>query len=463
MATKPLVTISIGTLILSAGLGLFVSPSTTLAAPNHLVINQVQVTGGTGRSGDDFIELFNPTATPMDLKGYRLVKRTASGTSDTTLKSWTTSATIPAYGFYLWANSHFTGLGITADTTTTQTIADDNGLALRRGPENTGTIIDSLSWGKAKNDLVEGSPYPQNPPAHTSLERKTIGPGARQDTGNNAQDFELRNPASPHTSASAPELAVAPGPTPAATQTSGIQPNPSPTKTSTPKILTTSGATRLQGTVAVLPGTFNRTTLFLANPALQVVLSSGDWPKLVLGDQVVVSGTLSHTGTGTKLTLRHATQLSVTSSGEPPIPTSLGLAEVTEEHEAELVTVSGQVNQTSATTFSLTDSTSTVRITLKNRDLAWPKVRPGQQVTVTGIVALSSTGVRLWPRSPSDILASNAPPVQQTIDLTGTKSPNQYPGYLFLGLVVLILGGTYTWEKYKLPSPLQLIKKHLTK
>src|SRR4051812_22654303 len=82
-------------------------PKLSFAANDHLVINQVQITGGAGKTSSDFIEIFNPTAGDLDLKGLRLVKRTQTGTSDTLIKSWTDSVIIPSNGYYLWANSNF--------------------------------------------------------------------------------------------------------------------------------------------------------------------------------------------------------------------------------------------------------------------------------------------------------------------------------------------------------------------
>jgi len=459
MQQKWTATIAILSLTTGATLGLCL-PVT--AAPNHLVINQVQVTGGTGKSSNDFIELFNPTSSALDLKGYRLIKRTQSGTADTTIKSWTTSAIIPAYGFYLWANSDYKVQ--TADVTTSQTIANDNGIALRQGAENTGTIIDSLGWGKISNGLYEGSPFPTNPTANTSLVRKPVAAGARQDTGNNAQDFELQNPSSPHNSASSPELTVAAVPQPSAATTNVASSTPVTTKTSSTKIVSTSGTNQVHGTVVVVPGMFSRVSLYLANPPLQVSLSTADWPKLSLGDTVTVSGKISQTISGPKLTLRTANDLTVTGHGAALAPTALTLAQVTTEHAAELITVQGKVSQASATTFSLTDGTSIVHITLKNRDTVWPKLYPGQQVAVTGIVVPGTSSVNLWPRSPDDVVkTAAAPPTRPNTNPAPQSAPNQYRGYLFLGLVVLMLGGTYLWEKYRLPMPLQFIKKYFTK
>lgn len=206
-------TAHLGILVLAAvvGGGYFLWPHIAQATPDHLVISQVQITGGSGHTNDDFIELFNPTAAPVDLKGFRLVKRTATGTADVSLKSWTSSTVIPAYGFYLWANSGFTTLAVAPDAATSESLADNNGVALRQGAADTGTIIDSLAWGSASNAFVEGSPFPTNPPANQTLLRQTPDPGSRQDTDNNSQDFTLQTAPSLHNNSSAPELTTTSG------------------------------------------------------------------------------------------------------------------------------------------------------------------------------------------------------------------------------------------------------------
>jgi hypothetical protein len=189
----------------------------------HILISQVQITGGTGKTDDDFIEIYNPTSWQVNLKGYRLVKRAQNSTSDTLIKSWATNAFIPAFGFYLWANSGYTNISVAPDATTSESISDDNGIAIRYGPNDTGAIIDSLAWGKAQNVFATSSAaltsnplslnsFTLNPSTGQSLLRKgwqnnvclsaefdtTIGNGC--DTGNNALDFELIQASEPRDS-----------------------------------------------------------------------------------------------------------------------------------------------------------------------------------------------------------------------------------------------------------------------
>ncbi|MBU6414971.1 lamin tail domain-containing protein, partial [Patescibacteria group bacterium] len=126
-------------------------PSFAKSNVNHVLISQVQITGGAGQTTNDFIELYNPSGEQFNLKGHRLVKRAKTSTSDTPIKSWTSDEFIPPYGFYLWANSDYGAIAVMPDATTTTDIADDNGIAVRFGPKDTGTIVDSVAWGGAQN------------------------------------------------------------------------------------------------------------------------------------------------------------------------------------------------------------------------------------------------------------------------------------------------------------------------
>lgn len=188
---------------------------------DHLVISEVQILGAT--SENDFIELYNPTNSPINLGGYRLVKRTSSGSVDLPIKSFTNSDIVPAYSYYLWANSNNDfALSLNADASTAATLTSSNSIALRNGPENTGTIIDAMGWGTLTGTpLLEIAVFSQNPSANQSIERKAISSsnastmisggqdeqkGNSYDSNNNDTDFILRIVSQPQNSGSPAEI-----------------------------------------------------------------------------------------------------------------------------------------------------------------------------------------------------------------------------------------------------------------
>ena len=196
-----------------------VFPTPTPDIPT-LVISEVQITGGPGDAGHDFVEFYNPTNAPFDLDGHRLVKRSGSAAVDTTIKSWTDSTIVPAYSFYLWASTDEAfNVTVGADAATSDNIGSNNSIALRFGVENTGTIIDALSWNDASASLKEGTEFTPNPGANQSMERKALSTSTQAtmeggadaakgngfDAGNNATDFILRLVSEPQNSGSAAE------------------------------------------------------------------------------------------------------------------------------------------------------------------------------------------------------------------------------------------------------------------
>ncbi|MBX3244308.1 MAG: DNA/RNA non-specific endonuclease [Acidobacteria bacterium] len=177
--------------------------SAALVSP-HLVISQFQAGGND--ANDEFVEIHNTSSAPIDLNGFRLVYRSAAGTSDVgPLTEWTTSTVIPPGGFYLVASNSYDG-GVTPDRIYSTSAcacsmgANGGGLALRQGAQNIGAVIDSVGWGTATNIFVEDT-VATAPGNNNSKARKESG---CQDTDNNANDFETLTPSAPRNASTAP-------------------------------------------------------------------------------------------------------------------------------------------------------------------------------------------------------------------------------------------------------------------
>src|SRR5882762_9133111 len=70
------------------------------ATASHVVISEVQI--ATSSASGDFIELYNPTSSSVNLNGFKLVERTSTGATDTPIISFSSGDTISAHGFLLW-------------------------------------------------------------------------------------------------------------------------------------------------------------------------------------------------------------------------------------------------------------------------------------------------------------------------------------------------------------------------
>ena len=153
---------------------------------SHPVIAAVGIAGA--ESSNDFVKIFNLTDIAVDISGWKLHKRTNTGTEDS-LRTFPLGSIVASGGYFAWANSmDGFAASVSANVSSTATLAADNSVAI----ENTsGTVIDAVAWGTGTNQFVEGAAYPADPAANQVLSRKFVD-GVLEDSDNNAEDFTLQ-------------------------------------------------------------------------------------------------------------------------------------------------------------------------------------------------------------------------------------------------------------------------------
>ena len=160
------------------------------ADPGNILINEVMYHPTSADSTNEWIELYNPTDTPIDLNGWTIADHTET---DKIIPdpSRGTDTTLPPDGYAV-----LTDLDTTIDDTFTipdtalRLSVDDktlgNGLGNQHDSlslyDESGTLIDAMEWGTDYDD-IPGTPAPLVPAGH-SLARI---PG--QDTDDTATDF----------------------------------------------------------------------------------------------------------------------------------------------------------------------------------------------------------------------------------------------------------------------------------
>jgi hypothetical protein len=152
---------------------------------SHIIINEIQPAGS---SKDEFVELFNPTDTSIDMNGYKLTKKTKTGAESMLLSPSKFLGVIPAHEYFLIAHPDYKD-AISADLVysgSTYYITDDNTVLLY-GKD--GTLADKVGYGLATDSEVAPAP---NPNIDQSIERSNFS-----DTGNNATDFLINLSPSP--------------------------------------------------------------------------------------------------------------------------------------------------------------------------------------------------------------------------------------------------------------------------
>lgn len=140
-----------------------IAPETVTASQSNILISEVSVSGN--KSADEYIELYNPNDTPIDIAGLQLRRRTQSG-SESSIKVFGKNSVIPAHGYFLWANSQGLYTLPFADAeTSSSALADDNSIALFTSSGVSGALIDSIAWGK-------GSLFSPDTPVFPNPEKK---------------------------------------------------------------------------------------------------------------------------------------------------------------------------------------------------------------------------------------------------------------------------------------------------
>jgi len=241
MVNKPF----IGTLV--AGLALLASPLPLLASSaNHLLISEIKHGASTEQ---EFIELYNPTSTPISIANWKLSSKNSSGTQVNLVTDFADGTTVPAYGFFLITPENYSAT-ISADYnySTANRLTNNYTVLLYDDSTPDKLLIDKVGFGTASDFEASAS---ANPNTNQSIERKALSTstaesmttgsdvlqGNSHDSDNNWDDFILRDTPNPqnHTITEQPN-SVSPTPTnnPTPTPTIIVSPTPTPTPQLTP-------------------------------------------------------------------------------------------------------------------------------------------------------------------------------------------------------------------------------------
>lgn len=173
---------------------------TVTAAPTgRLLISEFRFRGPSGGS-DEFVELVNVGAAPLDISGYVIQGNTNNAAT------WSTRATIPASTvlqpgqFYLMVNNTASGgysltASATGDLTTTSGTTDNRAI---RVIDTSGVAVDTVGFAAttANGVLCEGTCIANGPTSGVTTQiswARNVSGGQFVDTDNNASDFTYRD------------------------------------------------------------------------------------------------------------------------------------------------------------------------------------------------------------------------------------------------------------------------------
>jgi hypothetical protein len=162
---------------------------TCVVAETHvpeLTVNEFS-TGVGGAATNEFVELVNAGSSPSDVGGFKVVYRSATGSSDTTLATLPAGTTLAPGAFYLLGGSGYAG-GTAPDQSFGTALAATGGSIGVRDPG--GALLDAVGYGSAANGLGEGTPAPA-PPATAAPGSSDVRLPDGHDTQDNATDFSV--------------------------------------------------------------------------------------------------------------------------------------------------------------------------------------------------------------------------------------------------------------------------------
>lgn len=198
--------------------------SNVFSAANHIVISQVQIRGST-LANDEFVELYNPTDSVVDLTNWKLKRKNSIGTEANLVASM--SGSIASKHYFLVASSDYAG-SVVKDLTysnNSNNLTSNYAVLLYNNSDT--TPLDKVGMGT--NADFEASAA-ANPADGGSIQRKIDETGGHGlDTDHNDTDFELLEISDPRNSTT---VVVTPSPT--ASPTASPTESPSPTPISTP-------------------------------------------------------------------------------------------------------------------------------------------------------------------------------------------------------------------------------------
>lgn len=205
--------------------GTFGTVTITSPAPatDHVVISEFAIAGTT--ANDEFIELYNPTNAEVNLAGWKIQYKSATGTAYNNSYTLPADAKIGAHRFYLVTGNAYNG-SPAGDASYGATIQLSNSVGhIRLGKPGIGTgvtdalTVDKVGYGATANS-PEGTPITGTPATLGTYERKAVSTstaasmgsggtdalrGNGHDSDNNATDFVLREVRGPQNTASPAE------------------------------------------------------------------------------------------------------------------------------------------------------------------------------------------------------------------------------------------------------------------
>lgn len=432
---------------------------TTPEPADHIVINEVFVNPQGIDTGYEWIELYNPTDSDINIAGWSIE---SAGTTFIETFVWPEDEYILQSGEYIVIGEEFV-----PEATITAAIQLQNGGSATDGVRlvnNTNEIVDTILYDTPNTNALASDDSLNLNPAEQPNERESLAriPNG-VDTNDSSNDVQRTTLVTPGTLNQTPVSTPTPTPTPSQTPTPRPTPQPTPQTTPTPAPTATptpsdtnqtqnesgDGSSREQartgslavirtqtlgtwiqatGTVTAAPGTFYENEFYIQDTTAGILVDGGnkDIPQIQIGDTVQLVGKLSESAGQRKINLQDANDITVTGTAtSTAVPVST-IAELGETYEGQLITINGTVEK-QGSSISISDNTGSMKISIKKAtNISTSDLKDGDTLTIAGILAQEGDEYKLLPRTQTD-LAYTENTTSRTDNNTATTLPKTGP------------------------------------
>ena len=191
---------------------------------DHVVISEILIDGVNEQlasNNDEFVEIYNPTLSSIDVGGWTIDYRSATSTSFTNKYKFPSGTIIQPHKYFLFGGGGVSNRDNNPAPSSTLGLSNTGGAVFVRN--SSGTVVDLIGWGTASSGNYEGT-VAVKPAQGVSLERKakstsdasSMGAGGADefdgnglDSDNNAADFVQRTTPQPQSSSDPAEPSTA--------------------------------------------------------------------------------------------------------------------------------------------------------------------------------------------------------------------------------------------------------------
>ncbi len=183
-----------------------------------------------------------------------------------------------------------------------------------------------------------------------------------------------------------------------------------------------------KGVVAVKPGIFGTQYFYIVDsststPAgVQVYNYYKDFPELELGDYIEVIGELSEINGEKRLKTKTKDDMVILEKGRELQAQELKCDQISNKYLGQLISITGEVVEQKSSIIYMDDGTDEIRVYIKKNTGISPKYfKEGEIVSVTGILNKTSSGLRIMPRSLSDVIKKDIESNKNQPEVLGEK------------------------------------------